>query len=751
MYITPAVRDAKWDHLTQIRQNVNLTKGRVLVRNTVVSRGERKFADYILYYRHNLPIAVIEAKDNNHSIGSGMQQALAYAEMLDIPFVFSSNGDGFLRHDRTGLYEQMEQELSLDEFPKPDELWQTYLRWKGFDQKKEQVVTQNYYIEDPDKLPRYYQQTAINRAVEAIVKGQNRILLVMATGTGKTYTAFQIIWRLWKAGIKKRILFLADRNNLIDQTITNDFKPFKSAMTKITDRHVDKSYEIYLSLYQAVTGIEEWKNIYRQFSPDFFDLIVVDECHRGSAAEDALWHEILTYFSSATHIGLTATPKETKYISNINYFGTPVFVYSLKQGIEDGFLAPYRVIRYDLDKDLTGWHPDKDQRDKYGTLIDQRTYNQKDFDRILVLERRNELVAQKISEFLKSTDRYAKSIVFCEDIAHAERMRQWLVNENADLVQESNRYIVRITGDSPEGKAELGNFIMPDSTYPVITTTSKLMGTGVDAQTCKLIVIDKRIGSISEFKQIIGRGTRINEEYKKYYFTIMDFKKATEHFLDPEFDGEPLDGGQFKPEPKTGREKTRDPGPGIQRYFVDNVPVDVVAERVQYYGADGNLITESLHDYTRKNVIRQYATLDAFLNSWTKAEQKTVILKELEERGVFFDALEDEVGKGFDPFDLICHVVFGQPPLSRRDRAAKVKKTSYFTKYGEQAKRVLDALLEKYSDGGIADIESMEVLRVDPFIQIGTPMEIVNTIFGGKDNYLAAVRRLENCLYAAEC
>jgi type I restriction enzyme R subunit len=437
---------------------VNLTKGRVLVRNTAVSRGERKFADYILYYRHNLPIAVIEAKDNNHSIGSGMQQALAYAEMLDIPFVFSSNGDGFLRHDKTGLYESMEQELSLDGFPTPDDLWQTYLRWKGLDQKKEQVVTQNYYIEDPNKLPRYYQQTAINRTVEAIIQGQNRILLVMATGTGKTYTAFQIIWRLWKAGIKKRILFLADRNNLIDQTVTNDFKPFKSAMTKITDRHVDKSYEIYLSLYQAVTGIEECKNIYKQFSPDFFDLIVVDECHRGSAAEDALWHEILTYFSSATHIGLTATPRETKYISNINYFGKPVFVYSLKQGIEDGFLAPYRVIRYDLDKDLTGWHPDKDQRDKYGTLIDQRTYNQKDFDRILVLERRNELVAQKITEFLKSTDRYSKTIVFCEDIAHAERMRQWLVNENADLVQESNRYIVRITGDSPEGKAELGNF-----------------------------------------------------------------------------------------------------------------------------------------------------------------------------------------------------------------------------------------------------------------------------------------------------
>jgi type I restriction enzyme R subunit len=574
----------------------------------------------------------------------------------------------------------------------------------------------------------------------------------MATGTGKTYTAFQIIWRLWKAGVKKRILFLADRNILVDQTKTNDFKPFGSAMTKITNRQVDKSYEIYLSLYQAVTGSEEERNIYKQFSRDFFDLVVVDECHRGSAADDAMWREILDYFSSATHIGLTATPKETKYISNVHYFGEPVYVYSLRQGIEDGFLAPYRVYRIDLDKDLQGWRPPRGMVDKYGNLIEDRIYNQKDFDRSLVIEARTQLVARKVSDFLKNTGRYDKTIVFCENIDHAERMRQYLVNENADLVKENGRYIVRITGDSPEGKAELDNFILPDSRYPVIATTSKLMGTGVDAQTCKLIVIDKRIESMSEFKQIIGRGTRINEEYNKYYFTIMDFRKVSELFADPDFDGEPLDGSLYDPtaviDPTPPR--NRDPT-GALRFVVNNVPVTVVAERVQYIAADGKLITESLEDYTKKNVIQQYATLNAFLTSWTKAEQKTAILEELEEQGVLFDALQEQVGKDYDPFDLICHVVFGQPPVSRKERAAKVRKANYFTQYGEKARKVLDALLLKYSDGGIADIENPEVLRVDPFTTFGTPLEIVNTIFGGSANYLEAVRRLERCLYTAEC
>jgi len=751
-FITPAIICAGWDQHHHIREEVYVTNGRVLVKGNSVSRAKPRRADYILYYKPNLPIAVVEAKDNNHSVGAGMQQALAYAEMMDIPFVFSSNGDGFLLHDRSGNYEPMERELSLDEFPRPVDLWTRYRKWKGLDDRKEQIITQNYYVDDVRKIPRYYQMTAINRTTEAIANGKNRVLLVMATGTGKTYTAFQIIWRLWKAGVKKRILFLADRNILVDQTKTNDFKPFGSAMTKITNRQVDKSYEIYLSLYQAVTGSEEERNIYKQFSRDFFDLVVVDECHRGSAADDAMWREILDYFSSATHIGLTATPKETKYISNVHYFGEPVYVYSLRQGIEDGFLAPYRVYRIDLDKDLQGWRPPRGMVDKYGNLIEDRIYNQKDFDRSLVIEARTQLVARKISDFLKNTGRYDKTIVFCENIDHAERMRQYLVNENADLVKENGRYIVRITGDSPEGKAELDNFILPDSKYPVIATTSKLMGTGVDAQTCKLIVIDKRIESMSEFKQIIGRGTRINEEYNKYYFTIMDFRKVSELFADPDFDGEPLDGSLYDPtaviDPTPPR--TRDPS-GTLRFVVNNVPVSVVAERVQYIAADGKLITESLEDYTKKNVIQQYATLNAFLTSWTKAEQKTAILEELEEQGVLFDALQEQVGKDYDPFDLICHVVFGQPPLSRKERAAKVRKADYFTKYGEKARKVLDALLSKYSDGGIADIENPEVLRVDPFTTFGTPLEIVNTIFGGSANYMEAIRRLEKCLYTAEC
>jgi type I restriction enzyme R subunit len=672
--------------------------------------------------------------------------------MMDIPFVFSSNGDGFLLHDRSGCYDIMENELSLDEFPRPADLWMRYRKWKGLDDRKEAIVTQGYFADDVRKSPRYYQLNAINRTTEAIANGKNRVLLVMATGTGKTYTAFQIIWRLWKAGVKKRILFLADRNILVDQTRTNDFKPFGSAMTKITNRQVDKSYEIYLSLYQAVSGSEEEKNIYKQFSRDFFDLVVVDECHRGSAAEDAMWREILDYFSSATHIGLTATPKETKYVSNVHYFGEPVYVYSLKQGIEDGFLAPYRVYRIDLDKDLQGWRPERGQKDKYGQEIEDRIYNQKDFDRSLVLEQRTRLVARKVSDFLKSTGRYDKTIVFCENIDHAERMRQFLVNENADLVRENGRYIVRITGDSPEGKMELGNFIMPDSKYPVIATTSKLMGTGVDAQTCKLIVIDKRIESMSEFKQIIGRGTRINEEYNKYYFTIMDFRKVSELFADPDFDGEPLDGSQFDPTDPVAPVPPREPvEPGRRRYVVNDVPVTVIAERVQYIAADGKLITESLEDYTKKNVTRQYATLNAFLTSWSKADQKTAILEELEEEGVLFDALQEQVGKDYDPFDLICHVVYGQPPLSRKERAAKVQKSTYFTQYGEQARKVLDALLLKYSDGGIADIENPEILRVDPLNRFGTPLEIVNTIFGGSANYHEAIRRLERCLYTAEC
>lgn len=782
-FVTPALTAAGWDLRHQIREEVTLTKGRIKVRGRMVSRGKAKRADYVLYYKPNLPLAVIEAKDETHSVGAGMQQALAYAEMLDVPFAFSTNGRAFLFHDRTVQSPEVEREIPLSAFPSPEELWRRYCAWKGIEGEAERIAAQDYYLDGSGKTPRYYQLVAINRVVEAIARGQRRILLVMATGTGKTYTAFQIIWRLWKARRVRRVLFLADRNILVDQTRINDFKPFGNAMTKITNRTVDKSYEIYLALYQAVSGSEEEKNIYKQFSPDFFDLVVVDECHRGSAAEDSAWREILEYFAPAIHLGLTATPKETRDVSNIEYFGEPVYVYSLKQGIEDGFLAPYKVVRIDLDKDLIGWRPEKGQRDKYGREIEDRIYNQRDFDRSLVLEERTKVVARKITEFLKATDRYAKTIVFCEDIDHAERMRQALVNENADLVAENPRYVVRITGDNEEGKAELDHFIDPESRYPVIATTSRLLTTGVDAQTCKVIVLDRRIESMTEFKQIIGRGTRVNEEYGKYYFTILDFKKATELFADPQFDGDPVkiyvrrqdepvvfedeergeqvlvDGagedwddnaGDVVPGSEEGPDLGEGDGPGPRRvkYVVDNVPVFVVAERVQYYGPDGKLITESLRDYTRRRVTARYATLDDFLQRWTAAERKEAILRELEEQGVLLHALAEEVGRDYDPFDLVCHVAFDRPPLTRRERAERVRKRDYFARYGEKARAVLDALLDKYADEGIETIESVEVLRVRPLSDLGTPVELIRS-FGSKEEYLEAVRELERALYAA--
>ncbi len=615
---------------------------------------------------------------------------------------------------------------------------------------------------------------AINRTVEAVARGQDRILLVMATGTGKTYTAFQIIWRLWKSGQKKRILFLADRNILVDQTKTKDFKPFGPAMTKIAKRQIDKSYEIYLSLYQAVTGAEEDKNIYKQFSRDFFDLIIIDECHRGSAAADSAWREILDYFSSATHIGLTATPKETKEVSSSTYFGEPVYSYSLKQGIEDGFLAPYKVVRIDFDKDLQGWRPPKGMRDKNGELIEDRIYDLKDMDRQLVIEARTWTVAAKVSEFLKATDPYQKTIIFCDDIDHAERMRQALVNLNPERIAENRKYVMRITGDDQEGKAELYNFIDPELRYPVIATTSKLLTTGVDAQTCKLIVLDQHIKSMTEFKQIIGRGTRINEDYGKYWFTIMDFKKATELFADPAFDGEPVviyspegdaspvppdspldeedgivDGGDWLPE-----ENEADGGEEAKKrikYVIDGVPIYVLAERVQYYGPDGKLITESLRDYTRTCVQKQFASLDDFLRLWSSAEQKKAIIDELAAQGVMWEALAEEVeakrGQALDPFDLICHVAFDQPPLTRKERAEQVKKRNYFARYSGAARQVLEALLDKYADTGIEHIEDIRILRLAPFSQIGAPMELVGA-FGDRAGYDKALHELEAELYA---
>jgi type I restriction enzyme R subunit len=781
-FVVPALQSAGWDIQNQVREEYFFTAGQVLVKGKTVKRGKRKFADFLLSFKPNMPLALIEAKDNNHSVGSGMQQGLDYARTLDIPFVFSTNGDRFLFHDRLMTSGSIEQVLELEQFPSPTELWDRYCQARKFKQAALPVVSQDYYSDGSGRMPRYYQTIAINRVVEAIINGQKRALLVMATGTGKTFTAFQIIWRLWKSGQAKRILFLADRNILVDQTKSNDFKPFGSAMTKIKDRKIDKSYEIYLSLYQAVSGTDEEKDIYKQFSPDFFDLIVIDECHRGSAAENSSWREILDYFSSATQVGLTATPKETEDVSNIDYFGEPVYTYSLKQGIEDGFLAPYKVIRIDFDRDIQGWRPQAGQLDKYGNPIEDRIYNQKDMDRRLVLEERTNLVARKITEFLKATNRFDKTIVFCDDIDHAERMRQALVNQNADLVAENDKYVMRITGDNAIGKVELDQFIHPEEKYPVIVTTSELMTTGVDAQTCKLIVLDKTVQSMTKFKQIIGRGTRINEDFGKLYFTIMDFKKATELFADPDFDGDPVqiytpgpddpavppDDGDSEHEDGTvngdgfatehgGNAAGASAGTGTgfgngggqprTKYVVDDVTVSVLAERVQYYGADGRLITESLTDYTRKKVHAEYATLDAFLKKWSAADQKEAILAELEEQGVLFAELAEQVGKDFDPFDLVCHVAFDQPPLTRRERAENVKKRNYFARYGDQARAVLEALLEKYADEGIETIEDPSVLKVQPLDKFGTPVEIIR-LFGGAEKYRTAIKELESALYS---
>lgn len=762
-FITPAIEKAGWDIKKQVREEYSFTDGRVIVRGNLTTRGKKKRADYLLFYQTNLPIAIIEAKDNKHVIGAGMQQAIEYGEILDVPFVYSSNGDGFIEHDMlTGL----ERELSLEQFPSPEDLWQRYKQFKGITKEQEELIKEPYYYTIGDKTPRYYQLNAINRTIEAIAKGQNRILLVMATGTGKTYTAFQIIWRLWKSEKKKKILFLADRNILVDQTMQNDFKPFQGVMTKVENRQMDSSYEIYLSLYHQLSGNTDEMEIFRQFSPEFFDLIVVDECHRGSARENSRWRKILEYFHSATQIGLTATPKETEEISNISYFGEPVYTYSLKQGIEDGFLAPYKVIRISLDRDLEGFRPSKGQLDKYGQEIEDREYNLTDFDRDLVLEKRTELVAKKITEFLKKTDRFAKTIVFCIDIEHAERMRQALVNENADLVAENPKYVMRITGDNAEGKAQLDNFIDEESRYPTIVTTSKLMTTGVDCKTCKLIVLDNLFGEngMTEFKQIIGRGTRLKPEYGKEYFTIMDFRNASRLFADPNFDGEPVqiyepdeDDDIVPPTPPGGdgdSDDDNDDGDGgdgngekKKKFYVADAGVQVLNERVLYYDKDGKLITESLKDYTKKTILQEYATLDDFIKRWNSEERKQAIIDELKEHGILLEALKEEVGQDFDEFDLIAHIAFDMKPLTRSERAKKARREDYLSKYSGVARDVLEALIDKYQDEGRFDFEDVEVLELNPFNKFGNPMKITKS-FGGKHKYIQAIKELEKNIYA---
>ena len=754
-FITPAIIEAGWDQSTQIRREYTFTDGRVIVRGKLGSRGKKKRADYLLFYQPNLPLAVVEAKDNSHPVGGGMQQALGYAEALDVPFVFSSNGDAFLFHDRTGQSFPIEKQIGLDEFPSPDELWRQYWAWKGLDEESDKLVRQPY-ADLAGKEPRYYQLVAVQRAVEAIARGQRRVLLVMATGTGKTFSVFQIIWRLWKAEKVKRVLFLVDRNILADQTATNDFKPFGPVMTKVRNRDMDPSYEIYIALYQAVSGSEAEKNIYRQFSREFFDLVVIDECHRGSARETSAWREILDYFEPAIQLGLTATPKETTEVSTLSYFGDPIYTYSLKQGIDDGFLAPFKVVRIDLDKDLQGWRPPTGLTDDLGREIEDRMYNQRDMDRVLVLNERTRRVAEKVVAYLLETDPYGKTIVFCENIDHAERMRSTLVNEVAEcLPQEAgnaSKFVVRITGDSEDGRLALDDFIHPERCYPVIATTSKLLTTGVDVRTCKLIVLNQRIESLIEFKQIIGRGTRIHEDAGKFWFTIMDFKRATELFADPDFDGEPV----VVYEPDSGDSITSDvveadgddgsDVEGATRYVVSGVEVKVLAERVQYLDQYGRLITESLVDYTRKTVRQEYATLADFLRHWSEAERKAAVLDELRQQGVLFEELREQVGRDLDAFDLICHVVYGQPPLTRRERAENVKKRDVFTRYGAQARAVLDALLDKYADEGLAPVEDLGILRVQPLSDLGTPMELVRH-FGGRNEYIAAVQELAEALY----
>ncbi|HFI7507772.1 TPA: EcoAI/FtnUII family type I restriction enzme subunit R [Escherichia coli] len=785
--VMPAILNAGWDNTTQIRQEVKLRDGKVIVRGKVAARRTVKSADIVLYHKPGIPLAVIEAKANKHEIGKGMQQGIEYARLLDVPFVFATNGDGFIFRDATAAEgECLEKQITLDDFPSPAELWQKFCLWKGYTQAQLPVITQDYYDDGSGKSPRYYQLQAINKTIEAVSNGQNRVLLVMATGTGKTYTAFQIIWRLWKSKNKKRILFLADRNILVDQTKNNDFQPFGTAMTKVSGRTIDPAYEIHLALYQAITGPEEDQKAFKQVAPDFFDLIVIDECHRGSASEDSAWREILNYFSSATQIGLTATPKETHEVSSTDYFGDPVYVYSLKEGIEDGFLAPYKVVRVDIDVDLQGWRPTKGQTDLNGEVIDDRIYNQKDFDRTMVIDERTELVARTITDYLKRTNPMDKTIVFCNDIDHAERMRRALVNLNPEQVKKNDKYIMKITGDDEIGKAQLDNFINPKKPYPVIATTSELMTTGVDAKTCKLVVLDQNIQSMTKFKQIIGRGTRIDERYGKLWFTILDFKKATELFADERFDGIPekvmdttpediadpesdfeekleeisehdeeqVTGVDEPPAPPYQVTDTDDVGPlteedekKIRKFHVNGVAVGVIAQRVQYYDADGKLVTESFKDYTRKTLLKEYASLDDFTRKWQDADRKEAIIHELEQQGIIWEVLAEEVGKDLDPFDMLCHVVYGQPPLTRKERAENVRKRNYFTKYSEAAQAVLDNLLDKYADAGVQEIESIQVLKLKPFDSMGTLPEIIKTGFGDRNGYNQALSELENEIY----
>lgn len=774
-YITPAIESAGWDK-KQIRMEYPINAGKIVVRSGVAKRLKKLKADYVLFYKENLPIAIVEAKDDKHPIGAGMFQVQEYAEKmsndycnmtslekakkLDVRFVFTSNGNGFLSYDMKTAEQKY---LTNDEFPSPQELFDKQFKQEIDEcENYKKILETPYYFGEESYPPRYYQMIAINRTVEAVAKGQNRVLLVMATGTGKTFMAFQIIWRLWQSGIKNRILYLADRNILLDQTIIGDFKPFKGHMYKVEHKHMDTAFEIYLSLYQQLSENDTddaLALLKDNFKPDFFDLIIVDECHRGSAREDSNWRKILDYFGSASKIGMTATPKETKDISNIDYFGEPIYTYSLKDGIEDGYLAPYRVIRYAIDTDIYGYRPTKGKIDKEGNAVEDREYGVKDFDKNLVIDERTKLVAEKITEYLKNTDRYAKTIVFCVDIDHAERMKQALVDLNKDLCAINHKYVMRITGDNDEGKKQLDYFIDNNSKYPTIVTTSKLMTTGVNCQTCKNIVLDNIFGEngMTEFKQIIGRGTRIKEDYGKMYFTILDFRNATRLFADPKFNGPDIQSVEYDPEQYKGKTPVGiippepkptivDGNPKKKKVYINNVEVLLVSERVQYYDKNGKLVTESLKDFTRRNILNDYASLSDFLTLWTSDEKRSVIIEELEEKGIFIEELRKMYPADVDDFDLICDIAYGIKPLTKSERVKRAKVDEVLSSYSDKCKEVLKILLEKYSNDEINELTDSKILKLPEFNEYGNPMKIAN-LFGGLKGYLDAAHQIQNALY----
>lgn len=758
-YITPALQKADWDIKSQIRCEYYYTAGKINVRENVAQRSKGKKVDYLLSYKSNLPIAIVEAKDNKVTVSHGIQQAIDYANDLDIPFAYSSNGDGFYEHN---MITGEEKEIGINEFPTPKELWQRYLNEKNIDEEQEKIITEPYYFLDINKTPRYYQRVAINKTIEAISKGRKRLLLVMATGTGKTFTAFQIIHRLHKTKFCKKILYLADRNILIDQTMQNDFKPFQKVMTKIEHRNMDSSFEIYMSLYHQMKSQD--KDIYKQFTKDFFDLIIVDECHRSSARDDSNWHEILTYFDNAIQIGMTATPKETEDVSNINYFGEPIYTYSLKQGIEDGFLAPYKVVKVGIDRDLEGYRPEKGKLDEEGYEVEDREYTISDYDRTIVIDERTKVVAKRITEFLKATDRMSKTIVFCVDTEHALRMRNALVNENTDMVKINPNYVVRITGNDDIGKRQLENFTDANTDYPVIATTSKLLSTGVDTKTVKLIVLDEEIASMTEFKQIIGRGTRLLPNKGKEYFTIMDFRNNSEKFADPSFNGPaemvltveggngdkdvlPVDYGV--PEPKPEKPISGDILDGeSKKVYIKGVDVSIIKETVKYYDADGKLITESIAEYSKKQLKRLYENHDGFVQSWFRAESKQEFLDYLSSEGVMVDALLEQLNDtNVDEFDLLSNIAYDTDYVSKEDRIQNVIESEEMNAYTEKQKEVVEELLNTYRNNGVTELENIKTLNVKNFNKFGGLVQIVNNIFGGKEKYNNMINMVETKLY----